>query len=147
MNSILKYQSESFNDSEKYLCDHCGHLLGSKDTFRHLMTTHHNITKEHQCSICSYSTTRLDSIRRHLKSNDHSKRARDEKKYIMDFLNPPGRDFLLASLTTNIYDNSLVTSGNWGRDTETSFANEKPVNLASINHTNWSLSVLGVFCQ
>ena len=47
MNSILKYKNQS-NDSEKYLCDYCGHLFGSKDTFkRHLMTANHNKTKEH----------------------------------------------------------------------------------------------------
>ena len=73
--------------TEKYLCDYCGHLLGSKDTFRrHLMTAHHDKIKGHQCSICSYSTARLDSSRRHLKSNHHYKRARDVTKYIMDFL-------------------------------------------------------------
>ena len=52
-----------------------------------LMTTHHDKIKEHQCSICSYSTARLDSIRRLLKSNHHFKRVRDVTKYIMDFLN------------------------------------------------------------
>ena len=31
----------------------------------------------------------LDSIRGHLKSNHHSKRARDITTYIMDFLDPP----------------------------------------------------------
>ena len=53
------------------------------------MTTHHNKIKEHQCSICGCSTARLDLIRRHLKSNHHSKRVRDVTKYIMDFLNSP----------------------------------------------------------
>ena len=93
MNPVLKYQkqlSKYQNDSEKYLCDYCGHLLGSKDTFRrHLMTTHHNKITEHQYSFCSYSTARLDSISRHLKSKHHSKRVRDVTKYIMDFLNSP----------------------------------------------------------
>ena len=36
-----------------------------------------------------FSTLRLDSIRRHLKLNHHSKRARDVTNYIMDFLDPP----------------------------------------------------------
>ena len=82
MNPVLKYQNQPSknqnqpNDSEKYLCDYCGHLLGSKDTFRrHLMTACHDKIKEHQCYICSYSTARLDSVRRHLKSK-HSKRSR-----------------------------------------------------------------------
>ena len=52
------------------------------------MTAHHDKIKEHQCSVCGYSTARLDSIGRHLKSNHHSKRVRDVTKYIMDF-NPP----------------------------------------------------------
>ena len=81
MNPVLQYQKQPLkyqNDSEKYLCEYCSHLLGLKDTFRrHLMTTHYNKIKEHQCSICGYSTARLDSIRRHLKSNHHFKRARD----------------------------------------------------------------------
>ena len=72
---------------EKYLCEYCGHLLGSKDSFRrHLKTIHYSKTREHSCSICGFSTIRLDSIRRHLKSSDHSKRARDVTKYILDFL-------------------------------------------------------------
>ena len=39
-------------------------------------------------AICGFSTMRLDSIGRHLKSNHHSKRARDISSYIMDFLDP-----------------------------------------------------------
>ena len=97
MNPVLKDKkqpSNHQNDSEKYLCDYCGHLLGAKDTFRrHRMITHHDKTKEHQCSICGYSTARLDSIRRHLKSNHHSKRARYVTKYITDFPNSPRERF------------------------------------------------------
>ena len=75
---------------EQYLCEYCGQLLGSLDTFRrHLKTIHCSKTREHKCSICGFSTRRLDSIRRHLKSNHHSKRARDITTYILDFLDPP----------------------------------------------------------
>ena len=43
---------------------------------------------------------RLDSIRRHLKLNHHSKRARDITTYIMDFLDPPK---VRASIETSHY--------------------------------------------
>ena len=75
---------------EQYLCEYCGQLLGSLDTFRrHLKTIHYSKTREQKCSICGFSTRRLDSIRRHLKSNHHSKRARDITTYILHFLDPP----------------------------------------------------------
>ena len=75
---------------EQYLCEYCGQILGSSDTFRrHLKTKHYSKTREHKCSICGFSTRRLDSIRRHLKSNHHLKGARDITTYILDFLDPP----------------------------------------------------------
>ena len=74
----------------KYLCECCGQLLGSLDSFiRHIKTIHYSKTREHKCSICGFSMMTLDSIRRHLKLNHHSKRARDFTSYIIDFLDPP----------------------------------------------------------
>ena len=72
------------------MCEYCGQILGSQDTFRrHLKTIHYSKTSEHKCSICGFKTSRLDSIKRHLKTNHHSKKARDITTYILDFLNPP----------------------------------------------------------
>ena len=35
-----------------YLCEYCGQLLGSLDTFRrHLKTIHYRKTREHKCSM------------------------------------------------------------------------------------------------
>ena len=83
---------------ENYLCKYCGHLLGSKDSFRRqLKTIHYSKTREHSCSICGFSTVRLNSIRRHLKSRHHSKRARDVTKYILDFLNSPREKSLIET--------------------------------------------------
>ena len=99
------------NMDEQYLCEYCGQLLGSLNTFRrHLKTIHYSKTREHRCSICGFSTRRLDSIRRHLKSNHHSKRARDITTYILDFLDPPK---VRASIETSYYKADLSTSNSY----------------------------------
>ena len=75
---------------ESYMCEYCGLILVSWDTFRrHLKTIHYSKTSEHKCSICGFKTSRLDSIKRHLKTNHHLKKARDITTYILDFLDPP----------------------------------------------------------
>ena len=75
---------------DNYLCEYCGQILSSRDSFkRHLKTIHYSKTSEHKCSICGFRTNRLDSIRRHLRTNNHSKKARDITTYILDFLDPP----------------------------------------------------------
>ena len=53
---------------------------------------------------------RLDSIRRHLKSNHHSKRARDVTSYIMDFLDPPKAK---APIKTRPYQADPSTSNSY----------------------------------
>ena len=53
---------------------------------------------------------RLDSIRRHLRSNHHSKRARDITTYILDFLDPPK---VRASIETSHYKADPSTSNSY----------------------------------
>ena len=53
---------------------------------------------------------RLDSIRRHLKSNHHSVRARDITSYIMDFLDPPK---VRAPIETRHYQADPSTSNRY----------------------------------
>ena len=74
------------------------------------MTAHYDKTKEHQCSICGYSTARLDSISRHLKSNHHSKGVGDVTKYIMDILNQARERF---SIETRPYQADLSIRGSY----------------------------------
>ena len=52
---------------------------------------------------------RLDSIRRHLKSNHYSKRTRDITSYIMDFLDPPQ----VKALETRYYQADPSTSNSY----------------------------------
>ena len=53
---------------------------------------------------------KLDSIRRHLRSNHHSKRARDITTYILDFLDPSK---VRASIETSHCKTDLSTSNSY----------------------------------
>ena len=51
----------------EYLCEHCGAILGSKQTLKHHMVTKHSekVTTYH-CSKCPTICNRLDNMRRHI---------------------------------------------------------------------------------